>query len=150
MLENRGLAGIVLDLNRKSQLWGWIVWGGREGEANYGMGRTGVVVSQGLWEDKVAVRRRSPAEHGVGGRLRATFTVQRGRPPSAPAFSCWKDLSEGWGLPGEGMADWEPSLPLWLALLKICRTLHWSLLLPVRCLSLPCSVSEHPGQMPVL
>lgn len=61
---------------------------------------------------------------GVGGRLRAIFTVQRGHPPSALAFSCWKDLSEGWGLPGEGMADWEPSPPLWLALLKICQTLQ--------------------------
>lgn len=32
-------------------------------------GATGVVVSQGLWEDKVAVRRHSPAEHrgGEGG-----------------------------------------------------------------------------------
>lgn len=105
-------------------MWGWIVWGGREGEANYGMGGMGVVVSQGLWRTKWPygdIRRRST---GVGGQLRAIFTVQRGRPPSAPAFSCWKDLSEGWGLPGEGMADWEPSPPLWLALLKICQTLQ--------------------------
>lgn len=90
------------------------------------MGGTGVVVSQGLWEDRVAVRRHWPggARGREGGRPRATFTVQRGRPPSAPAFSCWKDLSEGWGLPGEGMAGWEPSPPLWLALLKICQTLQ--------------------------
>lgn len=52
------------------------------------------------------------------------LTVQRGRPPSAPAFSCSKGLSAGWGLPGEGTADWEPSRPLWLALLKICQILQ--------------------------
>lgn len=91
-----------------------------------GGGKGGVVVSRVLWEDKVAVQRQSPAEQRgwEGGRLRAIFTVQRGHPPSAPAFSCWKDLSEGWGLPGEGTADWEPSPPLWLALLKICQTLQ--------------------------
>lgn len=50
--------------------------------------------------------------------------VRRGRPPSAPAFSCSKGLSAGWGLPGEGTAGWEPSRPLWLALLKICQILQ--------------------------
>lgn len=88
-------------------------WGGRESLLAKDCGRT-------KWPCGDIGRRST----GAGGRLRATFTVQRGHPPSAPAFSCWKDLSEGWGLPGEGMEDWEPSPPLWLALLKICQTLQ--------------------------
>lgn len=88
-------------------------WGGQESLLAKDRGRT-------KWPCGDIGRRST----GAGGRLRATFTVQRGRPPSAPAFSCWKDLSEGWGLPEEGTADWEPSPPLWLALLKICQTLQ--------------------------
>lgn len=47
-------------------MWGWIVWGGGEGEAIYEIRGKGVVVSQVWWEDKVAVQRPSPAEHGGG------------------------------------------------------------------------------------
>lgn len=40
--------------------------GGGEGEAIYEIRGKGVVVSQVWWEDKVAVQRPSPAEHGGG------------------------------------------------------------------------------------
>lgn len=85
-------------------------------------GGEGGVVSRVLREDEVAGRRFfSCRAQGVAEQI---LRVRRGRPPSAPAFSCSRGLSAGWGLPGEGTAGWEPSRPLWLALLKICQILQ--------------------------
>lgn len=95
MLENRGLAGIVLDLNRKSQLV-WVDFsGGGEEKRSMKSGGRGLLLAKYYGRTKWLYSNIRLQSTGVGRRLRAIFTVQREHPPNALAFSCWKDLSEG-------------------------------------------------------